>query len=332
VLLISHDLGVIAQVCNRLYIMHQGKIVEHGPARALLRRPQHAYTKDLLNALPEGKAPRARLAAARSSSPPRAAVRTTEPLLTVDGATVRYARARTLLGRPAEFLTAVDNVSLVIHEGETLSLVGESGCGKTSLASAVVGLTPLTSGRISYRSEGASGNWRRNVQIVFQDPQGSLDPRWPAWRIITEPLTVGGRPSRDELRARAAALCRSVGLDPKVLERRPHEFSGGQRQRLAIARALSVEPKLLILDEPTSALDVSIQAQILDLLLDLQDEKRLTYLFISHNVAVVRHISDRVAVMKGGRIVEEGETASVFDAPKHPYTRELLNAVPRLLI
>jgi peptide/nickel transport system ATP-binding protein len=219
-------------------------------------------------------------------------------------------------------------VSFTINEGETLSLVGESGCGKTSLASAIVGLTHLTSGRIETRADVG----RRNVQIVFQDPQGSLDPRWPAWRIITEPLTIAGRPTREDLRAQAAILCRRVGLDPAVMERKPHEFSGGQRQRLAIARALSVEPKLLILDEPTSALDVSIQAQILNLLLDLQDEKKLTYLFISHNVAVVRHISDRVAVMKGGRIVEEGATATVFDRPTHPYTRELLAAIPRLVV
>jgi peptide/nickel transport system ATP-binding protein len=329
VLLISHDLGVIAQVCDRLYIMHRGEIVESGPARAVLRRPQHAYTRHLLNALPEGKPPRSRLsaAAAEPSRSTRAVARSAEPLLTVENATIRYPREHDLLGRATSFHTAVDNVSLTLHEGETLSLVGESGCGKTSLANAIVGLAPLTSGRITTRADAL----RRGVQIVFQDPQGSLDPRWPAWRIITEPLTVGARPANEELRAQAAALCKRVGLDPNSMERRPHEFSGGQRQRLAIARALSVEPKLLILDEPTSALDVSIQAQILNLLLDLQDEKRLTYLFISHNVAVVRHISDRVAVMQAGRIVEGGDAAQVLGNPSHAYTRELLNAVPRLI-
>jgi peptide/nickel transport system ATP-binding protein len=332
VLLISHDLGVIAQVCDRLYVMHRGEIVESGPARAVLRRPQHTYTRHLLNALPEGKPPRSRLsaAAAAPSASTRAVVRSAEPLLTVENATIRYPREHDLLGRATAFHTAVDNVSLVIHEGETLSLVGESGCGKTSLANAIVGLAPLASGRITTRGDAGDAQ-RRGVQIVFQDPQGSLDPRWPAWRIITEPLTVGARPSRDDLRAQAADLCTRVGLDPNAMERRPHEFSGGQRQRLAIARALSVEPRLLVLDEPTSALDVSIQAQILNLLLDLQDEKRLTYLFISHNVAVVRHISDRVAVMQAGRIVEDGDTAKVFGDPSHAYTRELLGAVPRLL-
>ncbi len=330
VLLISHDLGVIAQVCDRLYVMHRGEVVETGPARAVLRRPQHAYTRQLLAALPEGKAPRARLSVhePQAAVAPRAPAATGAPLLTVAHATIRYPRTRDLLGRAKDFHTAVDDVSFTINEGETLSLVGESGCGKTSLASAIVGLTHLTSGRIETRADVG----RRNVQIVFQDPQGSLDPRWPAWRIITEPLTIAGRPTREDLRAQAAILCRRVGLDPAVMERKPHEFSGGQRQRLAIARALSVEPKLLILDEPTSALDVSIQAQILNLLLDLQDEKKLTYLFISHNVAVVRHISDRVAVMKGGRIVEEGATATVFDRPTHPYTRELLAAIPRLVV
>jgi peptide/nickel transport system ATP-binding protein len=332
VLLISHDLGVIAQVCDRLYIMHRGEVVESGPARALLRRPQHAYTRHLLNALPEGKPPRSRLSAAAPEPPAgaRNIARSAAPLLTVENATVRYARAHDLLGRATSFHTAVDNVSLTIHEGETLSLVGESGCGKTSLANAIVGLAPLASGRIVTR-DGNGAVARNGVQIVFQDPQGSLDPRWPAWRVITEPLTVDARPTRDDLRAHAADLCKRVGLDPGAMERRPHEFSGGQRQRLAIARALSVEPRLLILDEPTSALDVSIQAQILNLLLDLQDEKRLTYLFISHNVAVVRHISDRVAVMQAGRIVEEGDTAQVFGHPSHAYTRELLNAVPRLI-
>lgn len=326
VLLISHDLAVISQVCDRLYVMHRGRIVESGPARAVLARPQHDYTRNLLDALPEGKTARSRLGIAqRPAAAPRREVGG-NPLLEIEGATIRYARGRDLFGRPTALHTAVDNVSLVINEGETLSLVGESGCGKTSLASAIVGLTPLTSGRIVYRGPG--GSLRRNVQIVFQDPQGSLDPRWPAWRIITEPLTVDARRSARELRERAGALCRDVGLDPAVLDRKPHEFSGGQRQRLAIARALSVEPRLLILDEPTSALDVSIQAQILNLLLDLQDEKRLTYLFISHNVAVVRHISDRVAVMKAGRIVEAG--ADVLARPAHPYTRELLDAVPML--
>ena len=331
VLLISHDLGVIAQVCDRLYVMHRGEVVEHGPARAVLRRPQHAYTRHLLNALPDGKPPRTRLSGVTADvaavpDRPRRQVESAKPLLTVERVTIRYPRDHNLLGRATAFHTAVEDVSFSVHEGETLSLVGESGCGKTSIASAIVGLTSLAHGRIALRGNAAG----RKAQIVFQDPQGSLDPRWPAWRIITEPLTVGAQPDRAVLRERAAQLCKLVGLDPATMERRPHEFSGGQRQRLAIARALSSEPSLVILDEPTSALDVSIQAQILNLLLDLQDQKRLTYLFISHNVAVVRHISDRVAVMKGGRIVEQGETAAVFDNPRHPYTRELLEAMPRL--
>jgi len=331
VLLISHDLAVIAQLCDRVYVMHQGRVVESGAAGTVLRRPQHPYTRALLGALPEGKAPRARLAGAAPPVAARAAVHEAAPLLTVDKAVVRYASAHDLLGRATAFHTAVDGVTFQIHEGETLSLVGESGCGKTSLANAIVGLTPLAEGTITWHTGSAAQAQRRDVQMVFQDPQGSLDPRWPVWRIVTEPLTVDADLSRGERRDRAAALCRQVHLDPTAMDRRPHEFSGGQRQRIAIARALALEPKLLVLDEPTSALDVSIQAQILNLLLDLQDEKRLTYLFISHNVAVVRHISDRVAVMYKGRIVEEGEAARVLENPTHPYTRVLMNAVPRLL-
>lgn len=335
VLLISHDLAVIAQLCDRLYVMHQGNVVESGPAGVILRRPQHPYTQALLDALPDGKAPRTRLSV---SSPATTSTRTYNatrpPMLSVRAASVRYPRDRDVLGRATTFHTAVDEVSFDILEGETLSLVGESGCGKTSLAHAVVGLVPLAAGDIVHHGAGDTDPRRngttRDVQIVFQDPQGSLDPRWPIWRIVTEPLTVDSRLSRAELHDRAADLCRRVGLDPNMLQRHPHEFSGGQRQRIAIARALSVEPRLLVLDEPTSALDVSIQAQILNLLLDLQDEKGLTYLFISHNVAVVRHISDRVAVMHRGRIVEQGPARDVLSAPTHPYTRTLMDAVPRL--
>ena len=346
VLLITHDLAVVAQLCDRVYVMYKGKIVEEGPTLTVIGQPQHAYTRALLNALPEGKAPKARLetvaaamieggavevavpAAPRAPRPP-----SNKPLLEIVDATVRYPSRFDMLGRTIGYNTAVDRVSLTINEGETVSLVGESGCGKTSLANTLVGLVPLTSGQIKYRGQDLAAldaATRREIQIVFQDPQSSLDPRWPLWRIVTEPLTVGRSPSRAELRAAAADLCTMVGLDRNSIERLPHEFSGGQRQRIAVARALSVRPRLLLLDEPTSALDVSVQAQILNLLLDLQAEHGLTYLFISHNVSVVRHISDRVAVMYQGKIVESGPAEQVLTRPAHAYTRTLMEAVPSL--
>jgi ABC-type glutathione transport system ATPase component len=346
VLLITHDLAVVGQLCDRVYVMYKGKIVEEGPTRQVIGKPQHAYTRALLNALPEGKAPKSRLetvaaamlegpaaelAPAAPAAPRRIA--SGKPLLEIVGATVRYPSRFDLLGRTVAYNTAVDRVSLTIHEGETVSIVGESGCGKTSLANTLVGLVPLADGHILYRGRELSTldpATRREVQIVFQDPQSSLDPRWPVWRIVTEPLTVGQALRRGQLRDAAAELCTMVGLDPKAINRLPHEFSGGQRQRIAVARALSVHPRLLLLDEPTSALDVSVQAQILNLLLDLQAAHALTYLFISHNVSVVRHISDRVAVMYQGQIVESGPAEQVLTRPTHPYTRTLMDAVPSL--
>ncbi len=347
VLLITHDLAVVAQLCDRVYVMYKGKIVEEGATKTVIGNPQHVYTRALLNALPEGKAPKSRLETvaaamiegeAAVANIPAVPVKPTQiasgkPLLEIHGATVRYASRFDFLGRTVAYNTAVDGVSLTINEGETVSIVGESGCGKTSLANTLVGLVPLSGGRILYRGQDLTKldpAVRREIQIVFQDPQSSLDPRWPVWRIVTEPLTVGTRKNRAELRAAAEELCILVGLDPKSIDRLPHEFSGGQRQRIAIARALSVRPRLLLLDEPTSALDVSVQAQILNLLLDLQAAHALTYLFISHNVSVVRHISDRVAVMYQGKIVETGPADQVLSHPTHAYTRTLMDAVPSL--
>jgi peptide/nickel transport system ATP-binding protein len=342
VLLISHDLAVIAQLCDRVYVLYRGEIVEHGPTPDVIRRPQHAYTRALLNALPEGKPPKARLetvaAVMRGETAVKTAAAARKPvsadiLLEAVDVSVRYPRRYDILGRAAGMMTAVDRASLTIAEGETFSIVGESGSGKTSFAHTLVGLTPIASGTLKYKGRAfadLSPAARREIQIVFQDPQSSLDPRWPAWRIVTEPLTVTGKTKRADLRSRAAHLFGLVGLDPATMDRLPHAFSGGQRQRLAIARALSVEPRLLVLDEPTSALDVSVQAQILNLLLDLQDQSGLSYLFISHNVSVVRHISDHVAVMHQGQIVEQGRAEDVLNRPSHPYTRTLLEAVPTL--
>jgi peptide/nickel transport system ATP-binding protein len=343
VLLITHDLAVVAQLCDRVYVMYRGEIVEHGTTRAVIGNPQHAYTRALLNALPEGKPPKTRLETVAAvmqeegvivrEPAVKHAARSHAVLLEAANVTVRYPRRYNLLGRVAGLTTVVDDVSLSIAEGETFSLVGESGSGKTTFANTLVRLAPLTGGSLKYKGRALNDldpAQRREIQIVFQDPQSSLDPRWPAWRIITEPLSLTPGIGRAALRERAAALFGLVGIDPRALDRLPHEFSGGQRQRLAIARALSVEPRLLILDEPTSALDVSVQAQILNLLLDLQDHSGLSYLFISHNVSVVRHISDRVAVMHQGRIVEQGSAEEILNHPSDPYTRSLMDAVPTL--
>ena len=347
VLLITHDLAVVGQLCDRVYVMYKGEFVEQGATRDVIGNPQHVYTKALLNSLPEGKAPKSRLATVAAAmleggttagdvSPPKQVHRidrTGATILEIKDATVRYPKDFNFFGRPISFHTAVDRVNVSIKEGETLALVGESGCGKTSLANAVVGLNRLAGGEILYRGKNILDHdeaTRREIQIVFQDPQSSLDPRWPVWKIMTEPLTVGTGLSRAELRDKAAELCTMVGLEPLHIDRLPHEFSGGQRQRIAVGRALSVHPRLLVLDEPTSALDVSVQAQILNLLLDLQDEHGLTYLFISHDVAVVRHISDYVAVMYQSKVVEAGEAEQVLTAPNHDYTKTLMNAVPSL--
>jgi peptide/nickel transport system ATP-binding protein len=347
VLLITHDLAVVAQLCDRVYVMYKGEFVENGKTSDVIGNPQHVYTRALLNSLPEGKAPKSRLATVSAAmlegntgevidepieSVTRIA-RTGDTILKMQGATVRYPKDYNFFGRPVSFHTAVDHVNLEIKEGETLALVGESGCGKTSLANAVVGLNLLSDGAILYRDKNIldlNEETLREIQIVFQDPQSSLDPRWPVWRIMTEPLTVGKSPGKSELRERAADLCEMVGLENSQIDRLPHEFSGGQRQRIAIGRALSVRPKLLVLDEPTSALDVSVQAQILNLLLDLQDEHGLTYLFISHDVSVVKHIADKVAVMFQSKVVEAGDSDQVLTAPTHEYTRTLMNAVPSL--
>ncbi|MEQ8734648.1 MAG: ABC transporter ATP-binding protein [Rhodospirillaceae bacterium] len=347
VLLITHDLAVVAQLCDRVYVMYKGNFVEEGLTKDVIGNPQHIYTKALLNSLPEGKPAKSRLATVAAAmleggttnvdaEPVRQVTRvarTGNTILQIKNGTVRYPKDYNFFGRPVKFHTAVDHVSVEIKEGETLALVGESGCGKTSLANAVVGLNKLADGEIIYRGKNIKDHHietRREIQIVFQDPQSSLDPRWPVWRIMTEPLTVGKSPSKAELREQAVALCEMVGLEASQIDRLPHEFSGGQRQRIAVGRALSVRPKLLVLDEPTSALDVSVQAQILNLLLDLQDEHGLTYLFISHDVAVVRHIADQVAVMYQSKVVESGDAEQVLTAPTHEYTKTLMAAVPSL--
>ncbi|MFD0689285.1 dipeptide ABC transporter ATP-binding protein [Actinomadura fibrosa] len=332
-LLVSHDVGVVAGSTDEVLVMHEGRAVEHGPVRTVLREPRDAYTRGLLAAVPRLDASRARSGRApsgRAASGP-AAADPAEPLLRVRDLRREFASGP----RPRRrAVRAVDGVTFDVRSGETLGIVGESGSGKTTLARLLVRLLEPTSGTVAFAGRALSGlperrlrPVRRDLQMVFQDPGASLNPRRTAGDAIAEPLRVQGE--RDPERT-ARTLMERVGLDPARYGDHPHAFSGGQRQRIGIARALALRPRLLVCDEPVTSLDVSTQAQVLDLLAELQDELGLTMVFVSHDLAVVRQVSDRVAVMRDGRIVELADADAVFAAPRHPYTRELLSSVPAL--
>jgi peptide/nickel transport system ATP-binding protein len=335
-LLISHDLAVVSQVADHVLVMKDGEIVEHGPTRQVLEDPQHPYTQALLAAVPVAHARGTRLSLTPATGPPTAGgpvvarprpAPSPEIVLEAEGLLKRYS-----LGRGQE-LTAVQNVSLQLRAGETLGIVGESGSGKTTTARLLLGLEAPDQGSVRIGSTGwddpGARALRRRIQVVYQDPLSSFDPRYPVARIIEEPLRVIGT-SRSERGSRVAELIEQVGLPADVLDRRPRELSGGQRQRVAIARALAPRPQIIVCDEPVSALDVSIQAQVLDLLADLQAELGVSYVFISHHLGVIYHVSDRILVMKDGRVVESGDVETVFADPQHDYTKTLLAAVPRL--
>ncbi len=318
-LLITHDLGIVRKMANRVYVMKSGAIVERGSTAAIFEAPQHPYTRQLIAAEPKGKPP-----AADDSAP---VVVETQDLK------VWFPIKRGLLRRTVDHVKAVDGVSLKLRQGQTLGVVGESGSGKTTLGLAILRLIS-SNGPVVYmgsRIDGLSSAemrpLRRQMQIVFQDPYGSLSPRLSICQIIEEGLKIQNPVlGSEERRARVGAALVEVGLDPKAMDRYPHEFSGGQRQRIAIARAVALEPKFLMLDEPTSALDMSVQAQIVDLLRDLQKKRDLAYLFISHDLRVVRALSNYVLVMRNGKIVEEGPTREVLTSPSTDYTRALLAA------
>ncbi|MDY7532690.1 ATP-binding cassette domain-containing protein [Pseudomonas sp. Bout1] len=252
-----------------------------------------------------------------------------DSLLALRDVRVKFPVKTDWLGRPRGYAHALNGIDLQVRRGETLGIVGESGCGKSTLAQLLMGLVKPSDGEVDWVYESARER-HRHVQIVFQDPQSSLDPRLPIWKIITEPLFALGDTPKGEMRTIAARVAAQVGIRAEYLDRYPHQFSGGQRQRIAIARALASNPSILVLDEPTSALDISVQAQILNLLAELQRRLGLTYILISHNVSVVRHMADRVAVMYLGQIVELGCAEQVLEQPKHPYTQLLLEAVPKL--
>jgi peptide/nickel transport system ATP-binding protein len=322
-LLVSHDLAVVADLAHRLAIMRDGQVVEAGPAPRVLRERRHPYTRALL--------------AASAHRPDRLPRVTRVPLLKVEGAVREYpAPAAGWFGR-GEAVRAVRGVSFTLFRGESLGLVGESGCGKSTLARAILGLEPLQGGRIELDGEAVEAGGRvpatlrARMQVVFQDPYGSFNPRHRVERLVAEPFHLLPDAPRGDARRRAVAeALEAVGLAPRDAGKYIHEFSGGQRQRIAIARALIIRPKLIVLDEAVSALDVQVRARILDLLADLSERFGLSYLFVSHDLGVVRAITDRVLVMKDGAIVESGPTGAIFDAPTHPYTRELLAAVPML--
>jgi peptide/nickel transport system ATP-binding protein len=336
VLLITHDLALAAERADRIVVMYRGRVVEQGPSTEVLERPQHDYTKELLAAVPSLRSQRQR-AAVTVTEPPladRSAAPAATPLVEVTAVTKVYP-VRGAAARERALFTAVDAVSFTIPRGRTVSLVGESGSGKSTTANMVLGLESITSGTVRFdgldlatASRRDLFAIRRRVQPVFQDPYASLDPRYTIEASIAEPLRVHGLGTPADRRQRVAQLLEAVALPSALAGRLPHELSGGQRQRVAIARALALEPDLVVLDEPVSALDVLVQAQILDLLSDLQRRLGLSYLFISHDLAVVRLISDAVHVMRQGQIVEAGTPDDLFDHPQHPYTQELLAAIP----
>jgi len=350
VIFITHDMGVVAEVANRVLVMRHGEVVEDNAVIPLFASPQHPYTQTLLAAVPKLGAMRGTARPARfnlvlngqaqsvpAAQPPAAeqSTQTAQVVLSVKNLVTRFDVRSGVFGFIKKRIHAVEQVSFELHEGETLSLVGESGCGKTTTGRSLVGLAKITRGTIEF--DGARVDTtnthslralRRNLQFVFQDPFASLNPRMRVGDCIKEPLLIQGLAQGLEAERLVAELMERVGLEASMAKRWPHEFSGGQRQRICIARALSVKPRVLIADEAVSALDVSIRAHIINLLIDLQKDLGVSYLFISHDMAIVERVSHRVAVMYLGQIVEIGPRQAIFENPQHPYTRKLMSAVP----
>jgi len=351
-MIITHDLGIVANMAEEVVVLYHGRVMEAGTLEDIFRDPRHPYLKALIRAVPRfNMAPGERLTPIREVQVtdnhlltairrPPAARHLQAPLLTVRHLSKRFgSRGAALLGAKRGGILAVDDVSFEVKAGECLGLVGESGCGKTTAARMIMRSIAPDSGQILYNDHGVLRDvqslkgeelfaYRRKVQFVFQDPFSSLNPRMTVHDIVSEPLLIHRIGDAEERFARVKELMTLVGLDVRFLRRYPHSFSGGQRQRIGIARALALSPELLICDEPVSALDVSVQAQVLNLLRDLRDVLHLTYIFISHNLAVVHYIADRIAVMCAGRLVELAAFDELFRNPVHPYTRALLTAVP----
>ena len=350
VILITHDMGVIADTTDEVTVMYMGEVVESGPTDQILGRPQHAYTKSLISAVPRPQKKLHRFPLIAYGG------RTTEfhiadlarnwdrtetsqdgTLLRAEGLTKRFLQKGSLIPSRREYFTAVDNLSFEIHDGEVFGLVGESGSGKSTVARMIATLYKVDGGKVWFDGEemtamddDALARYRRQIQMIFQDPFSSLNPRMKVADIVAEPARHHKLLEEDGIKARVSELLDRVGLGAEAAQKYPHEFSGGQRQRISIARALATQPRFLICDEPTSALDVSIQAQILNILKDLQEHLGLTMLFISHDLPVVRQMCDRVGVMRNGQLVEVQETERLFADPQHPYTQELLSLMPKL--
>ena len=317
-LFITHDLGIVRKMADRVCVMTKGRIVEHGPVADVFDHPQHSYTQHLLSAEPKGR--------------PAAADPTAPEILRLDDLKVHFPIKRGVLRRTVGYVKAVDGVSIALREGHTIGLVGESGSGKTTLGLALLRLERSAGGirfdgqDLQTLSQRNLRPLRRQMQIVFQDPFSSLSPRMSVGEIVGEGLEVHRIGTREERQQMIVQALTEVGLDAAARDRYPHEFSGGQRQRISIARALVLKPRLIVLDEPTSALDMSVQAQIVDLLRDLQTRYKLAYLFISHDLKVVRALADEVVVLRHGKVVEHGSAAQVFQSPQTPYTQALIAA------
>lgn len=367
-LFISHDLGVIAEICDRVVVMFQGKIVEEGPVEKILKNPEHPYTKGLVACRPslhkkwhrmptvqdflENKNYNARVVTSDETAARHASLYLQKPVLQVNNLVVRYPAKRNWLGQPTEWLNAVNDVSFDVFPSETFGLAGESGCGKTTLGRAIARLTEAHSGEVYYSVDGerqtmegqhrspfavdlqklteeALFPYRRDIQVVFQDPYSSLNPRMAVGDAITEPMKIHRLYENDgRRREKTIELLETVGLQADHFRRYPHEFSGGQRQRVCIARALAVAPRFIVCDEIVSALDVSVQATVLNLLMDLREKFGLTYLFISHDLSVIRQMCDRLLVMNNGKIEALGFPDEIFENPVQEYVRRLVEAVP----
>ena len=334
VLFITHDMGVVAEIADEIAVMRYGEVVESGDVFQVFGDPQHDYTRRLLGSVKDLDQPSPRRLAMRETRP------LGKPIIVSEKLRKHFELGGGWFGRKTDTLVAVDDADIVLHAGENLGIVGESGSGKTTLGRCLQRIHSVTSGRILYTDRTGQTtdlapltdsqlkpSWR-DIRTVFQDPFSSLNPRMTVGQIIGEPLLVSGALSGAKLRERVAELLGLVGLQSSAMERYPHAFSGGQRQRISIARAIAPDPRVIIADEATSALDVSLRTQILDLLLELQERLDLSFVLISHDIAVIRYFCDRVAVMHRGKIVEIGETEAVCDHPQHPYTQSLLSAVP----
>jgi peptide/nickel transport system ATP-binding protein len=352
VIFITHDLGVVAEIADRVAIMYRGEIVEQNKTAEVFQNPMHPYTKALIACRPalhpKGEPlpqvadfmnpENAKPVAVKDFNQTFSNPHTDAVLVDVQHLTVKYPAKTNLIGKPTAFNTAVNNVSFSIYRGETMGLVGESGCGKTTLGRTLLHLIQPSGGRILFNgidstklTKAGTKTFHKDVQLVFQDPYSSLNPRLTIEDALTEPMhTLGLYKSSKERRAQAARLLDHVSLPASASNRYPHQFSGGQRQRIVIARALAVQPQFLVCDESVSALDVSVQAQVLNLLNELKHDLNLTLLFISHDLSVVRYMSDRILVMHAGEIVESGDAEQIYHHPKQPYTQQLLAAIPKI--